>query len=65
MVSPYTSYKPEDFEKSKAKAGFQSLIDLEKDYRLKLRSISPISQRLRCWRDDSSGGNRDEKSCRP
>ena len=29
MVSPYTSYKPEDFE-NQAKAGFQSLIDLEK-----------------------------------
>ena len=29
MVSPYTSYKPSDFEKQ-AKEGFQSLIDLEK-----------------------------------
>ena len=29
MVSPYTSYKPEDFE-NQAKAGFQSLMDLEK-----------------------------------
>lgn len=29
MSSPYTSYKPEDFE-DQAKAGFQSLVDLEK-----------------------------------
>ena len=29
MVSPYTSYKPSDFE-AQAKSGFQSLIDLEK-----------------------------------
>ena len=29
MVSPYTSYKPSDFEEQ-AKAGFQSLVDLEK-----------------------------------
>lgn len=29
MVSPYTSYKPSDFEKQ-AKEGFQSLVDLEK-----------------------------------
>ena len=29
MVSPYTSYKPEDFE-AQAKSGFQSLMDLEK-----------------------------------
>ena len=29
MVSPYTSYKPSDFEEQ-AKEGFQSLIDLEK-----------------------------------
>ena len=29
MISPYTSYKPSDFEEQ-AKSGFQSLIDLEK-----------------------------------
>lgn len=29
MVSPYTSYKPDDFEEQ-AKSGFQSLTDLEK-----------------------------------
>jgi lipopolysaccharide export LptBFGC system permease protein LptF len=29
MVSPYTSYKPSDFE-AQAKSGFQSLVDLEK-----------------------------------
>ena len=29
MVSPYTSYKPSDFEEQ-AKSGFQSLMDLEK-----------------------------------